>query len=95
MTDLLYIYDFIRSRTTNARRVAFTKELYGYTYSWRTKAGIKQRRKAGLLEECEGAHIIAESTIFVPSQYKNLFDELFDRFQDIMHLHVYEVVREI
>ncbi len=95
MTDLLYIYDFINSRDANSRRVSFTKELYGYTYSWKTKSGVKVKRKVGLLEECPGSRIIADSTIIVPVEHRTLFDELFSRYQDIMNLHVFRVEKEV
>lgn len=91
MTDLIYIYDFINSRNSNARRVSFTKELFGYTYSWKTKSGVKVKRKAGLLEECPGSRVIADSTIIVPMEFRPVFDDLFGRYQDIMNIHVFKI----
>jgi len=75
--------------------VAFTKELYGYTYSWKTKSGIREKRKPGLLDECIGAEAVADSAIIVPDEYRSLFDNLFSMYRDILQLRVYEVAREI
>jgi hypothetical protein len=95
LSDYLYIYDCINTRRTNARRVSFTKELYGFNYTWKTKTGIKQKRSPGLLDECVGAHAISDSAIFVPSDHKEIFDMLFSQYQDILTLKVYVVVEEI
>ena len=76
MADYLYLYDCKHARRSNARRVAFTKELYGFTYSWKTKLGIKQKKKLGLLDECWGAKSVADSAIIVPGDHKLLFDSL-------------------
>lgn len=95
MTGYLYIYDCRQARRSNARRVSFTKELYGYTYSWKTKSGIKEKRKPGLLEECGGSRFVADSTVYVPDEYRSLFDSLFEEYQDILTLKIFEVVREI
>ncbi|TFG35059.1 hypothetical protein EU527_00220 [Candidatus Thorarchaeota archaeon] len=91
----LYLYDCTHARRSNARRVAFTKELYGYTYSWKTKSGIRERRKPGLLDECSGAQAVADSAIVVPSDYRSLFDHLFSVYQDILHVRIYEIVKEV
>lgn len=95
MTTILYIYDCIQSRRRNARRVSFTKELYGFTYSWRTRSGVKQRRKVGLIEEHVGVESVADSTILVPEEYRPTFDSLFDKYQDILALRVFVVVKEL
>ena len=95
MTSYLYLYDCQQARRTNARRVAFTKELYGYFYTWKTKSGIKQKRKQGLLDECPGAEAVADSAILVPSEHRVLFDALFRMYEDILKLKIYEVVHEL
>jgi hypothetical protein len=95
MADYLYLYDCKHARQSNARRVAFTKELYGFTYSWKTKSGIKERKKIGLLDECWGSKSVADSAIFVPGSHKALFDSLFESYEDILSIHIYEVIEEI
>ena len=95
LTTYLYLYDCTHARRSNARRVAFTKELYGYTYSWKTKSGIRERRKPGLIDECVGAEAVADSAVIVPDDHRSLFDTLFSTYQDILHLRVYEIVREV
>jgi len=94
MTLYLYLYDCQHARRTNARRVAFTKELYGYFYTWKTKSGIKQKRKPGLLDECPGAEAVADSAILVPSDYRTIFDSLFKMYEDILKLKIFEVMPE-
>ncbi|MFX1601841.1 MAG: hypothetical protein ACFFCK_00030 [Promethearchaeota archaeon] len=93
--SFLYIYDCKRARQTNARRVSFTKELHGYVYSWKTKSGIRQKKKPGLIDQCEGAEAVADSAILVPSAFKSLFDQLFSSYTDILVHHVYEVLGEV
>ncbi len=95
VTSYLYLYDCKDARRSNARRVAFTKELYGYTYTWKTKSGIKEKRKLGLLDECVGAEAVADSAILVPDESRVLFDSLFSIYQDILSLRMYEIVQEI
>ena len=95
LTLYLYLYDCQHARRTNARRVSFTKELYGYFYTWKTKSGIRQKRKQGLLDECPGAEAVADSAILVPSEYRTLFDTLFRMYSDILKLKIYEVVQEL
>lgn len=95
MAFFLYLYDCRRAREINARRVSFTKELYGYTYSWKTKTGIRQRKKPGLIDMSEGAYAVADSAILVPGRYRSLFDSLFASYSDIMKARVFEVIREI
>ncbi len=95
MTVFLYLYDFRQARQSNARRVSFTKELYGFTYSWKTKSGIKQKRKLGILEECPGTEAVADSAILVPVDHKSIFDMLFKEYEDIMSLRVFEIDKEI
>ena len=95
LTNYLYLYDCTHARRSNARRVAFTKELYGYTYSWKTKSGVREKKKLGLLDECAGAEAVADSAVIVPDEYRSLFDHLFSTYQDILHLRVYEIVREV
>jgi hypothetical protein len=91
----LYLYDCRHARQSNARRVSFTKELYGYTYTWRTKSEIKEKRKLGLLDECVGAEAVADSAIVVPNEYRTIFDNLFSNYQDILIFRVYEIIAEI
>jgi hypothetical protein len=91
----LYLYDCPEARRSNARRVAFTKELYGFVYSWRTKSGVKQKRKPGLLDECPGAKAVADSAILVPSEHRILFNTLFEMYEDILKIRIFEVVEEI
>ncbi len=95
MTSYLYLYDCRHARRSNARRVAFTKELYGYTYSWKTKSGMKQKRKPGLIDECLGALAVADSAILVPSEHRIVFDALFQMYEDILKIRIYEIVQEI
>ena len=95
VTDYLYIYDCIHVRKTNARRVSFTKELYGYNYTWKTRSGVKQKRKPGLLDECTGARAVADSAILVPEDHKATFDMLFSHYTDILNLKIYTVIDEI
>jgi hypothetical protein len=95
MSSYLYLYDCKEARRSNARRVAFTKELYGYTYTWKTKSGIKEKRKLGLLDECVGSEAVADSAILVPEESRVLFDSLFTTYQDILNLRVYEVAQEL
>lgn len=95
MGDFLYLYDCKNARRINARRVSFTKELFGYVYSWKTKTGMKQKRRSGLLDECPGANAVADSAIFVPSSYRSVFDALFSSFSDILSVTVYEVSRRV
>ncbi len=95
MTAYLYIYDCRNARQSNARRVSFTKELYGFTYSWKTKSGVKEKRKIGVIEECPGSKSVADSAIFVPEEYKVVFDMLFDNYTDILDVIIYEVVSEV
>ena len=95
LVSYLYLYDCKEARRSNARRVAFTKELYGYTYTWKTKSGIKEKRKPGLLDECVGSEAVADSAILVPEESRVLFDSLFLMYQDILSLHIYEIVKEI
>ena len=95
LTLYLYLYDCQHARRTNARRVAFTKELYGYYYTWKTKSGIKQKRRPGLLDECLGTEAVADSAILVPSEHRVVFDTLFKMYEDILKLKIFEVVEEI
>jgi hypothetical protein len=95
MVLYIYLYDCRHARQSNARRVSFTKELYGYTYSWRTKSEMKEKRRPGLLDECSGAEAVADSAIIVPDEHRSLFDSLFSEYQDILKLKVYEIVREV
>lgn len=95
MAVYLYLYDCRHARQSNARRVAFTKELFGYTYTWRTKYEIREKRKLGLLDECPGAEAVADSAIIVPDDHKSTFDSLFSMYQDILKVRVYEIVKEV
>jgi hypothetical protein len=91
----LYVYDCTHSRRTNARRVSFTKELYGFNYSWKTKTGIKTQRKPGLLDTCIGSQAVADSAILVPEDCRSVYDELFGTYQDIVQMKLYRVVEEV
>ncbi|MHA2188958.1 MAG: hypothetical protein ACXAEN_00870 [Candidatus Thorarchaeota archaeon] len=95
VTDYLYIYDCTHTRRTNARRVSFTKELYGFNYSWKTKTGIKTQRKPGLLDTCIGSQAVADSAILVPENCRFAYDELFRMYQDIVHMKLYQVLKEM
>jgi hypothetical protein len=95
MQAFLYIYDCKQARKSNARRVSFTKELYGFSYVWQTKSGIKEGRRLGLLDECVGARSVAESTIVVPGECKGLFDNLFELYNDILTIKIFEIAREL
>jgi hypothetical protein len=91
----LYIYDCRRARQANARRVSFTKHLYGFDYSWKTRAGVKQGRRRGLLDECSGAKAVTDSAILVPEEHRSVFDALFRTYQDILETRIYEVLTEL
>ena len=95
VSKLLYIYDCKNARSSNARRVAFTKELYGFSYSWKTKTGIKEKRKLGLLDEFIGAESIADSAILVPHEHRMTFDELFSSYSDILKMKIFTVTEEL
>ncbi len=95
MSKFLYIYDCKNARRSNARRVAFTKELYGFSYSWKTKTGIKEKRKLGLLDEFIGAEAVADSAILVPQEHRMIFDELFGSYSDILKMKVFAVSEEL
>jgi len=88
---ILYIYDCKNARKSNARRVAFTKELYGFTYSWKTRTGLKEKRKVGLLDECVGAEAVADSAILVPPDCRSIFDDLFESYTDILKTKIFTV----
>jgi len=95
MSNFVYLYDCRYARQRNARRVSFTKELYGFLYSWKTKTGIKQKRKLGLLDKCVGAEAVADSAIFVPAEYQGEFDSLFYSYQDILTVRIFAVLKEM
>ncbi|MGY5875549.1 MAG: hypothetical protein RTU30_07370 [Candidatus Thorarchaeota archaeon] len=95
MAAFLYLYDCKQSRSINARRVAFTKELYGYTYSWNTKSGLKEKKKPGLIDQCVGSRAVADSAILVPQECKGIFDALFDLYDDILDAKIFEVLEEV
>jgi hypothetical protein len=95
MSSFVYLYDCRHARQRNARRVSFTKELYGFLYSWKTKTGTKQRRKPGLLDKCVGAEAVADSAIFVPREYRGEFDSLFHSYQDILTVRIFIVLEEV
>ena len=64
-------------------------------YTWKTKSGIKEKRKPGLLDECVGSEAVADSAILVLEESRVLFDSLFSIYQDILSLRVYEIVQEL
>ena len=91
----LYLYDCKRAREANARRVSFTKELYGFMYSWKTKGGYREKRKPGLLEECSGSTAVTASAILVPPEHRAAFQALFESYQDILITKTFEVSKEL
>lgn len=95
LTYYLYVYDCRHAREANARRVSFTKDLYGFLYSWRTKSGRREKRKPGLLEECFGSRAVTSSAILVPSEHKGAFEALFNSYQDILTTKVFEIAKEL
>ena len=95
VAKILYIYDCKHARRSNARRVAFTKELYGFTYSWKTKAGLREKRKPGLLDEYIGAEAIADSAILVSEDHKTVFDDLFNSYNDILTTKIFLISEEL
>jgi hypothetical protein len=95
MTEVLYVYDCRDSRRSNARRVSFTKELYGFVYTWKTKGGVKERKRPGLLDQCFGAVAIADSTILVPEEHRSAFDSLFRVYSDVAKVRIYRILEEI
>jgi len=95
MAYYLYVYDCKRAREANARRVSFTKELYGFLYSWRTKTGYRTRRRTGLLEECPGSRAVTASAILVPSEHRAAFETLFESYHDILIMKAFEVTSEL
>ena len=64
-------------------------------FSMKTKSGIKEKRKPGLLDECIGSKAVADSAILVPEESRALFESLFSIYKDILILRVYEIVQEI
>jgi hypothetical protein len=92
LTRFIFLYDCQKARQTNARRVSFTKELYGYVYSWNTRSGVRQKKKPGLIDQCPGAEAVADSAILVPGSCKSTFDSLFDEYSDILTMRVFEVL---
>lgn len=95
MGELLYVYDCTESRRRNARRVMFTKELYGFVYTWKTKLGVKEKRKTGLVDECPGSLAIADSTLLVPNRYQGIYSDLFRRYSDIVKVRLYAVTEQL
>ncbi len=95
MSFLLYVYDCKKTRQSNARRVAFTKELYGFTYSWKTRSGNKVKRRSGLIDSCPGARSVSDSVILVPESSRMVFDRLFKDYQDIAKVVVFRVMESI
>ena len=57
--------------------------------------GIKQKRKLGLLDECIGAEAVADSAILVPGEYQGEFDSLFNSYQDILTIRIFEILEEV
>jgi hypothetical protein len=94
MKRVIYIYDCKKAREYNARRVAFTKELYGFVYRWKTRNGVKQRRRPGLLEAHPGTEIVSDSAVLVPEEARESFDAFFARYSDILKVSDYVVLEE-
>ncbi len=95
METVLYVYDCINSRQRNARRIAFTKELYGYTYTWKTRGGLKTRRKPGLVDSSPLCEVVTDSAIMVPVHMKDQFDQLFANYRDILKVRAFSIEREL
>ncbi len=95
VTWLLYVYDCKKTRESNARRVSFTKELYGYVYRWKTRSGHKEKRKPGLIDSCPGARSVSDSVVIVPESSKSIFDRLFTDYRDIVKVVVFKIVDEV
>jgi hypothetical protein len=91
----LYVYDCKQAREANARRVSFTKELYGFVYSWKTKAGYREKRRPGLLEQCVGSSAVTASAILVPAEHRGAFETLFQSYRDILITKTFEVTRQL
>lgn len=91
----LYLYDCREARKANARRVSFTKDLYGFAYSWKTKAGYREKRRPGLLDECPGSLAVTASGILVPPEHRAAFQALFDSYKDILTTEIFEVTKRI
>ncbi len=64
-------------------------------YSWKTRSGIKQKRKPGIIEECPGTEAVADSAILVPEEHRGSFDMLFEEYCDIMKIRIFEVSKEV
>ncbi len=92
---ILYVYDCISTGAKNARRISFTKRLFGYTYRWRTRGGWKTKRKDGLLDLCPGARRITDSAILVPEECQSTFDTLFTQYRDILKVSSFAVMEII
>jgi len=56
---------------------------------------VKQKRRLGLLDECPGAKAVADSAILVPSEHRIVFDALFEMYEDILKIKIFEVVEEV
>jgi hypothetical protein len=56
---------------------------------------MKQKRKLGLLDECPGAKAVADSAILVPMEHRIVFDALFEMYEDILKIKIFEVVEEV
>jgi len=91
MAGILYTYDVISGKQEDPRRTKFNKELYGYKYIWETKAGLKQNRKLGLLSTKNGRKV-ADSVILVSNDYEIDFDDLFDKYSDVVVVYKFKVI---
>ena len=47
------------------------------------------------MDECPGTEAVADSAILVPMEHKVVFDALFETYEDILKLKIFEVVTEI
>ncbi|MEM2141931.1 MAG: hypothetical protein QXQ81_01565 [Candidatus Thorarchaeota archaeon] len=90
----LYVYDCHAGASSNARRVAFTKELYGVRYSWKTKDGVRERNIPGIIDLCAGTEIVTDSAILVPDECRAALDALFERYRDVVYYRVFRVLGE-
>jgi hypothetical protein len=61
-------------------------------YSWKTKSGVRQKKKLGLIDQCPGAEAVADSAILVPDTCKSAFDSLFAEYEDILTMRIFEIL---
>ncbi len=93
---LLYVYDVDQKSPTytNARRISFFKKIYGYKYKWKGKYGNKVRLKEGLIHLSEDIERVADSVLMVPDHLKEVFDNVFLEYQDMIKFRVFRIIDE-